>query len=241
MSEDYRVTLLNLKELSALDAKIAGIKSQRKQLQNQIIEKQKLVDNAKHLAAQKINAHRSKRKDSEEKESFLKAERNKLADRRKALQSLQNHKLIQAAEREIDATGRQLNAQEEVLLEEFEQIDILAKSESEASAALELAQKDLAALQAEAQETFATLDEREAAASDDRAAAAANISPGSMAIYKRVSEKYVSDAIVAFKNNSCSGCFLNLGPQVTLEISRGTGLIKCRGCGRILFLAKAED
>jgi predicted nucleic acid-binding Zn-ribbon protein len=58
--------------------------------------------------------------------------------------------------------------------------------------------------------------------------------------YGRVVAKFPSDPIVDVVNrDSCAGCFMKLGPQVPVQISRGD-VVKCPGCGRILKLPREQ-
>ena len=47
-------------------------------------------------------------------------------------------------------------------------------------------------------------------------------------------------AVAFVEKNSCSGCGVNLRPQLIIEIKRGKKIISCENCGRLL-VAKPEE
>jgi predicted nucleic acid-binding Zn-ribbon protein len=60
--------------------------------------------------------------------------------------------------------------------------------------------------------------------------------PQVLSVYNRVAAKFPGDPVVVLVNReSCAGCFMKVGPQVQVQISRGD-FVKCPGCGRILRL-----
>ncbi len=43
-------------------------------------------------------------------------------------------------------------------------------------------------------------------------------------------------AIVEVKGGSCQGCFINLPPQLVIEVRKGVEILDCYSCGRILYI-----
>ena len=241
MSEEIRKTLLNLKAIGSIDSKVAHIRAERKRLEDELAEKKKTLDAAEKDAAEKISHHAERSRMYQREENFLRDEQAKLVDRRKALQSLQSYKLQQAAEKEIEAASKQLSAQEENLIEALDLVESLEKTAQEAQGVLDGLKSEYEALSTEAEETFKTLEERAAAQSTERAELVAAIDPKAFKQYERLAERFPMDTVVAFKNNTCTGCFLNLGPQTMVQIGRAEEIIRCRGCGRILYLGESEE
>src|SRR5690606_22030638 len=116
MSEDFSQTLKSLRLICVIDGKLAGIRAERRRLEDELTAKKAAVNSAKNVAAERIRISTDRNNTYRRDERSLKDEQAKLVDRRKALQSLQNYKLQQAAEREIEAAAKQLGSQEEVLI-----------------------------------------------------------------------------------------------------------------------------
>ena len=241
MSEEIRKALLNLKAISSIDSRVAQIKAERKRLEDQLTEKKQAVEIAENDAASKLNTHAERKRVYQREENFLRDEQSKLVNRRKALQSLQSYKLQQAAEKEIEASSKQLSAQEENLITMLDAVEDLEQIATEAQTVLDGLKSELEALETDAAETFKTLDERANSQSTERAELIAETPADALRQYDRLSERYPMDTVVAFKDNTCGGCFLNLGPQVMVQIGRADQIVRCRGCGRILYLGNSEE
>ncbi|MFP4473370.1 MAG: zinc ribbon domain-containing protein [Candidatus Omnitrophota bacterium] len=54
--------------------------------------------------------------------------------------------------------------------------------------------------------------------------------------YERILQNRGGLAVVAVKDNSCGGCYMNIPPQVVNEIKKHKELIVCDACERILYL-----
>jgi len=53
--------------------------------------------------------------------------------------------------------------------------------------------------------------------------------------FKIISKMNDGEAVAQGKNEVCMGCFMNIPPQLFIEIQRGDTLIKCPQCSRFLF------
>ncbi|MCK5100115.1 MAG: nucleotide-binding protein [Desulfobacteraceae bacterium] len=53
--------------------------------------------------------------------------------------------------------------------------------------------------------------------------------------FKIIAKMHDGEAVAQGKNEVCMGCFMNIPPQLFIEIQRGDKLIKCPQCSRFLF------
>jgi len=236
MSDPQSRNLSNLVALSKLDNSLALIQSERKQLETALEEQEA------QLLALKVSAENAEVKFSTEQEKYQKEEKRireesqKLIERRKSLQTFSNYKVQQAAQKEIEQSAKQLGLQEEKLIA---QLDLIASLEEEAKRTKEAftqAGKDLEEKRQEVEETFSTLEERAAEKQKERDQLIPEIPEDQIGIYRQVSIRFVGDSMVPVKEGVCTGCFVQVGPQMMVEISRGGALTKCRTCGRILYI-----
>jgi hypothetical protein len=68
-----------------------------------------------------------------------------------------------------------------------------------------------------------------------RAIVARATESASLAQYERIKAKFPMGAVAKVSQSTCSGCFMQVGPQVLVLLARGNALVRCPGCGRILF------
>ncbi len=239
MNNDQTTVLSKLIIISKIDGALARLRAERKKLEADLVSQTNLIKKTKseHDIKAKDVAEKKQRNQREEKN--LKEEQEKLVARRKALNTLGNYKLQQAAEKEIDHANRQLSVREESLIST---LDANEKIETEVKAladALLSQQSEYEKSQTEISEALANYAAREKDHTTERQIVAATIDAAQLAIYDRVCERYPADAVVAVNGSSCSGCFMQVAPQILVQIARGDALMKCRGCARILYVEKS--
>ncbi len=61
-----------------------------------------------------------------------------------------------------------------------------------------------------------------------------------MSRFLRISKMNQGLAVVQVQNEVCLGCYMNIPPQLYIEVQRGTSLISCPQCSRILYYDKSE-
>jgi predicted nucleic acid-binding Zn-ribbon protein len=242
MSETAPTQVLPLLvELSKLDGRIALLQAQRKKLEDESKTRNQGLSTlqAKREARFKIQADKKALVAREEKS--IKLEREKIHERRRALSTLNNYKLQQAAEREIEYVSKQIGQREDLLLGLMREVEVLDKELQDADAALQGMRDELAAFDKSSGETLSHIAEDLRSLQEDRTKQAQGIgNPQILTTYGRIVARFPSDPIVDVANrDSCSGCFMRVGPQVPVQIARGD-VVKCPGCGRILKLPREQ-
>ena len=242
MEKDSKHSVDELILVGKLDAKLCRIKAEKKQLEAEFLQVRKaLLGQENKLASQKKSLDEKKSRYSRE-ERQLKDERAKLVERRKSLQTLGAYKLQQAAQREIEHASRQLDVHEEALLKLLEEIERLEQAVAQLQSAYDQESAQFQKKAKEINEALQALDLREQDSVQERKAAIATVDPELLKVYDRVKERFGTDPLASLDStNTCSGCFMKVGPQIAVQVARGQGLIKCPGCGRILYLEGSAE
>lgn len=158
------------------------------------------------------------------------------------LKHAQNQKEYETAMRETDALQKQIGTLETAVLEKItaveevekvleeraEEINSLdAKRESALGAfdkEIAKARKELESETAKRQEVFVTLPKNLAT------------------VYDRFAQRSKDGIAVAeVVNGSCSACFMQLRPQIQMEVRRGDQIITCENCARIMYIQPKES
>jgi len=224
-------------ELSKLDSRIAVLQAQLKQIETE----QKNRSQAIAAIVQKRDARAKILTDKKalvsREEKGVKLEREKINDRRRALGTLNNYKLQQAAEREIDYVSKQIGQREDLLLGLMRDVETLEKEISEVDTALQGMRDELQVFEKTAGENVADYTAQLTTLQEQRKQQALAVgNPTILTLYNRIAARFPTDPLVDIVNrDSCAGCFMKVGPQVPVQISRGD-VVKCPGCGRILKL-----
>lgn len=227
-----------LVSIGKIDANLAHIAAEERKCRASLDERALKLKKIDEEIRKNDALIKERRLNYQKEEKFLRDEQSKLIDRRKALASFPSYKLQQAAEREIENTSRDLSAREETLLTTLEELESLEKQYSEKFSAADTERDDLNQAAKEFEEMKTGFDERRRRQGEERAALVPQVDPASMKLYDRVHDKYMMDPVIPLKGNTCSGCFMQVNPQVIITLKKGDALVRCPGCGRIVYLAE---
>lgn len=224
-------------EISKLDVQIAGLQAQIKQIENERAARTQAIAALELKRTARVKVVTEKRALSSREEKGIKLERERINDRRRALGTLNNYKLQQAAEKEIDYVSKQVGQREELLLGLLREIDTLDKDIREVEGAIQGLSGELAAFEQTASETVQGVQSRLQELQAERTKQAQSVGNNQvLTLYSRAAAKFPSNPVVDVVNReNCAGCHMKLGPQVVVQIARGD-VVKCIGCGRILKL-----
>lgn len=67
------------------------------------------------------------------------------------------------------------------------------------------------------------------------------LSSSTMTMFKKISKMNRGLAVVNVKNEVCMGCFMNIPPQLYIEVMRCNSVISCPQCSRILYFKEDQD
>ena len=228
-------------QLGKIDSAIARCLAERKRGEELLNAKQKIAREVKHQRDSTDAVFRQKRLEYQRGEREIRDEQEKLTQRRKALSTLNNYKVQQSAEREIESHAQALRQREDTLLTSLQEVDDLEAQLKTLALKAESALQEHAALEEETKQLFATLRERVTAYEAERKTLIVHLDAPTLKLYERTRARYPADCVVEIKNGSCVGCFMSVGPQTVLQIHRGEKLVQCPGCGRIVFTAPASE
>ena len=231
--------LSNLITLSKIDAAMARIFAEKKATETALSNKEAELKKALADKASKQKIAEDRRKKYNAEDVFIKDEQAKIVERKKALNTLHSYKLQQAATREIDYNSRQLKVREDGLLKLLEEAEQAEKALTASTEKLEALQKELEAARKDSAESLVLLEKRRSERAAEREAVLPSVLPAILQQYDRIKSRFPVDPMVAVSNNSCSGCHIQVAAQLMVQIHKGDSMVRCRGCGRILYLDPA--
>jgi predicted nucleic acid-binding Zn-ribbon protein len=226
-----------LLEIAKIDSNLAHIAAEELRCRKDLSEREVALKKIVATLQSKSQILKEAQVRYQREEKALRDEQVKLMDRRKALASFPNYKLQQAAEREIDSAARETSGREELLLSQLDLIDSLEKETQSLQQKSSSEETELDEAAREFKEMKTGFDERRTRQSQRREALVARVDPGSYQTYTRVLDKYRMDPLVALSGKNCSGCHMQLGPQVLVTLHKQESLVRCPGCSRIVYLA----
>ncbi len=157
------------------------------------------------------------------------------------LKHAQNQKEYETAMRETDALQKQIGTFEAQIVEAMDELEGVEKElEERADEINSLDEKRDGAL---SEFDAAIAGDKKEFESDSarRSEVFALLPPRLASIYDRLAQRSRDGIAVAeVVNGSCSACFIQLRPQVQLNVKKGDEIITCENCTRILYVAPRE-
>ncbi|MFN2435909.1 MAG: zinc ribbon domain-containing protein [Desulfotignum sp.] len=151
------------------------------------------------------------------------------------LRMVKTNKEYQVLLREVDDNKKRKNGLEDHVLTLYEQREAaeIRLKETEAQY-LELKQQILAE-QAKIDEL--TMDDREQLAEleEQQRSIGASLDPALLTRFRRIARMNQGQAVARISDETCMGCFMNVPPQLCIEVQRGNQMISCPQCSRILY------
>lgn len=137
--------------------------------------------------------------------------------------------------REVDDSKKRKDALETELLEHLDEREELEKIVEEGEKEFNLIKDQIEAEQKEIEKK--SIDDKELL--DEYLARQAEIGKtldhSLMNRFAKISKMNNGSAVVNVHNEVCMGCFMNVPPQLYIEVQRGNSLISCPQCSRILY------
>lgn len=233
--------LRNLITLSKIDASLTAILYERRKFENDLKARKEEVRISSDRKARAEKALDEKKEVVRREERAIREENEKLIARRKALTTFSNYKLQQAAEKEIEGAARHLSLREEALLQTFDEVENLEKAFTTEKESYNKNVQAYDSVVAEMTEVFTSLEDREARKNGERQEVLPNIPKKEYTLYENIHKKFPQNPVVPVHGNACSGCFMQVGPQIMVQMARGDTLTRCPGCGRIVFPEESKE
>ena len=230
-----REQLKLLWELQKIDLELRGIKEEKDRYPKEI----KKLDEKQKIEKERIQKEREKieslEKTRRQKEGHLNTEQEKIKRAEGRMSEVKTNKEYQALLSEIDTIKEANSRIEEEILQVMDEIDELkkdlSKREKEMGSTLEKIEGERKKLQEKTAQGEKAWSERV----ERRELLSKQIESKLVKLYNTLKEKRQGVGVVSVKNETCQGCFLNVPPQMFIEVQKNNALVRCPHCNRILY------
>ncbi len=176
-----------------------------------------------------------------EKEREIEEERDKVEKAKAKLMSIKTNKEYYAMLKEIEGTRRTNSAREEELLSLLSKYEESEKRLSERKAELDEVTGKYRERMAEVEARMGSFDEDIAKILDRKRQVALNLDAALVRRFEMIFERREGLAIIAARNYCCTGCHMNISPQLYNMLQRDDKILTCPNCNRILYYEPPED
>jgi len=160
----------------------------------------------------------------------------RLEKAQKKLMTVSNQREYSAVLNEIDATKTQLGQLTAGIAECDEQIDELAEPAAEADTLISAEREKIDAEKVRVSKDGENARVRLVELAELREKIVSELSPADVQRFEAVFRARAGIAMAAVVNGACSACHVKLRPQVVALVRRGSDLVSCDSCRRLLFV-----
>jgi predicted nucleic acid-binding Zn-ribbon protein len=180
------------------------------------------------------------KKDRREKEREIEEEREKVERAKAKLMSIKTNKEYYAMLKEIEGTKRANTAREDELLAILARYEEAEKRLSEFQAELDEVSGRYRERMVDVEAKMASFDKDIASLAAKKADVDRHLDAGLARRFEMIFERRDGLAIVPARNQSCTGCHMNLSPQLFNLLQRDDRIHTCPNCNRILYYEAPE-
>ncbi len=235
MNQTLKQDIETLVRLQQIESEIYRLQSVIQKVEK---EKQVLASRRKEFESA-LNANKLELEEIQQKcndaEQEIKTVDDRIIKSNETLRMVKTNKEYQVLLREVDDNKKRKDALENQLLEFYDQKEAAQiRVEESEQQFLQLAEQ-IKAEQAEIDKK--TVDDRELLEESlaQQKKIGQDLDPSLMTRFRKVSRMNQGQAVAQVRNESCMGCFMNVPPQLCIEVQRGNQLISCPQCSRILY------
>lgn len=215
-------------EIVRLEAVIKKINKEKQQLASRLTQ----FETALETERATLEAVSGRCQDTE---TEIKMVDERIVKSNETLRMVKTNKEYQLLLREVDDNKKRKDALETELLE-------LMEEREKSDAKLEEIEKEFSLLEEQVKTEQAEIDKKSV---DDKELLddfkirqkeiGETLDPFLMDRFRRISKMNGGQAVAQVRNEVCSGCFMNVPPQLYIEVQRCNQLISCPQCSRILY------
>jgi predicted nucleic acid-binding Zn-ribbon protein len=222
-------------ELQKIDLDLKNIKEERDRYPKEI-EK---LDEKKSIEKEKIQKEKEKievlEKERRQKEGHFNLEQEKIKRAEARMFEVKTNKEYQALLNEIEAIKEASSREEEEILRVLDEIDELKKNFSKREKEVVAILEKIEAEKKTIEEKMIQDDEIWKKEMERREVLSKQVESKLYKLYNTLKEKRQGVGVVSVKHETCQGCFVNIPPQMFIEVQKNNALIRCPNCNRVLY------
>jgi len=219
--------------MQKLDTQLMEHERKRAQAPKRLAELEQELLKTKDKIAREKEIIEELDKERRKKEKELDVEKERIKKVQSKLYEIKTNKEYQAVLKETESAQAANDKTEEEIILVLERIEELRKDYEAATAYLKKRDKEVEAEKKELDKEMGSLDSIVADLKKQRDALLKTLSGDAKARYKTLIEKRSGLAVVNVRNGVCLGCYMNIPPQLFIQVTKNAQLITCPSCNRI--------
>ncbi|HSL60827.1 MAG TPA: C4-type zinc ribbon domain-containing protein [Desulfotignum sp.] len=235
MNQTLKKDIETLVSLQKIETEILRLQSVIEKIEK---EKQTLADRLREFEAA-LNAEKQTLAEIQQQckdiEHEIKVVDDRIIKSNETLRMVKTNKEYQVLLREVDDNKKRKDILEDHLLALYDQREAAEARVKESDAQFLQLTEQIHAQQAEIEKK--SVDDKELLQElvGQQQTIGQSLDPALLNRFRRIARMNKGQAVAQVRNESCMGCFMNVPPQLCIEVQRANQLISCPQCSRILY------
>ena len=225
--------LETLCEMQKLDTQLIENERKRTEAPKRLAELEQDLQKAKDKVTKQKEIIDELDKERRRKEKDLDAEKERIKKVQAKLYEIKTNKEYQAVLKETEAAQAANDKTEEEIILLLERIEELRKDYEASMVYVKKRDKEVEAEKKELEKEMSSVESLVADLKKERDALLTKVGGEARTQYRILMEKRSGLAVVNVRNGVCLGCYMNIPPQLFLEVMKNARLITCPSCNRI--------
>ncbi len=179
-------------------------------------------------------------KKKREKEQFLEGTNEKIRKMKGRVSEIKTNKEYQAHLKEIETSEKEITAIEDEILTVMEELDTALRQQKEKEEKVNREVEKINAFKKELDREVEEYEKELASLKEERAKLVASIVPDVYGRYMMLLKTGGGVAVTPARNELCTGCNMQIPPQLYVEIRKNEEIIQCPQCLRILYYSEDQ-
>ena len=226
--------------LQECDSMLAGLSAKKNSLPEKLQKIDEEFQRFKESISQSAMRYEKLKTQREENELKVKKISEAMARSKEKLLDVKTNKEYQAMLKEIETAETSLGGLESqiiILLEEMDELSVQVKQDQET---LKHAEKNYLDDKKIIEEKLSSFDAESDEWNSKRLVLQKNIPEDLLALYEKIRKRNQGVGVIPVWKAVCSGCHMNIPPQLYNELQRSSDLLSCPSCHRIMYF-QAQD
>jgi hypothetical protein len=219
---------------------LAGLSAKKNSLPEKLQQIDEEFQRFKENISQSAMRYEKLKTEREENELKVKKISEAMARSKEKLLDVKTNKEYQAMLKEIETAETSLGELESqiiILMEEMDELSAQVKQDQET---LKQAEKNYLDDEKIIEEKLSSVDAESDEWNRKRLALQKNIPEDLLALYEKIRKRNQGVGVIPVWKAVCSGCHMNIPPQLYNELQRSSDLLSCPSCHRIMYF-QAQD
>lgn len=236
-----KVDIGNLLQLQTIDFEISKLDEEMLDGVADLEDRQKTIDERKVTIAEQEEKLVNCEARARELETEIEDETVRIKDRQTKLMNVQTNREYQSILKEIEDAKRGVKQREDEGLQLVEQVETIKARVEEQQNLCGAEEELLAEASAKLQAATKKLTTKRNKVVKSRTAKVKDVDAALLKRYELLSSRREGQALAGVTDGVCKGCYMNIPPQMFIELQKEEEMLSCPTCNRIMFFERAEE